>query len=87
MERHPFDPLSFLAGAFFAVAGLAVLFGDGAFPFVHARWIWPVLLIATGVLLVLPRAALDRDVSPPMSPQPPVDASALEEIDEAVPPV
>lgn len=49
MERHTFDLISFLFGAFFVGAGLsAVFFGD---PFDHfdGRWVWPAILIVAGL--------------------------------------
>ena len=48
MKRHPFDVLSFTAGAVFVGLGIAFLAaGDDVVD--NAHWIWPVVLVALGV--------------------------------------
>ena len=47
MKRHPFDPLSAVAGAIFV--GLGVWFlTSGGDVLDNAHWIWPVVLVALG---------------------------------------
>lgn len=58
MKRHPFDVLSFTAGAVFV--GLAVAFlVAGADVVDSAHWLWPVLLVAVGTAGLV--SALRRD--------------------------
>ena len=47
MKRHPFDLLSFVAGALFVALGIAFL-AAGADVLTPARWALPALLIAVG---------------------------------------
>jgi fatty acid desaturase len=47
MKRHPFDVLSFTAGAIFVGLGVAFL-SAGADVVDSARWVWPLLLLALG---------------------------------------
>jgi hypothetical protein len=64
MERHPFDPLSFLFGALFIGAGLVLLTGSaGSLPM---QWVGPLVAIGLGVLILFaarPRRA-DDDGAP-----------------------
>jgi hypothetical protein len=47
MKRHPFDVLSFTAGAIFVGLGVAFL-SAGADVVGNASWVWPLLLLALG---------------------------------------
>lgn len=59
MKRHPFDVLSFVAGALFLAAGIGFLTaGDDVID--NARWLWPVLLVGLGVAGVV--SALRREL-------------------------
>ena len=66
MKRHEFDPLSFVFGALLAAVGLAVLLGGGHAANLHLRWVWPVLLLGLGVIMLV--AASKRSVRPPEVP-------------------
>ena len=48
MPRHDLDVVSLMAGVAFAGLALAALLGDGTD--LGARWLFPVLLIAVGVV-------------------------------------
>ena len=52
MNRHPFDPISFLFGLLFAGLGLTFLFGD--FRLWDLGWsrVWPVPVIFLGALIL-----------------------------------
>ncbi|HWL65479.1 MAG TPA: hypothetical protein VNP73_05840 [Actinomycetota bacterium] len=52
MKGHQFDPVSFLFGLLFAGLGLVFLFGDFTLLDLGWRWIWPVPVIFTGVLVL-----------------------------------
>ena len=52
MNRHPFDPVSFLFGLLFAGLGLIFLFGDFNLLELGWRWIWPVPVLFLGALLL-----------------------------------
>lgn len=54
MERHAFDGISFFFGLIFVTVASWVLLTDGRLDFVDARWVWPVLLVAGGVALLVP---------------------------------
>ena len=52
MERHRFDPISFVFGMLLATVGLIFLFGDVDIGELDASWIWPLPLIAVGVAML-----------------------------------
>ncbi len=62
MQRHAFDPLSFLAGTAFIIAAVAVL-ADSYLPIIRPGVLGPGLLILTG-LLVLAGMRQDRVTEP-----------------------
>ena len=65
MKRHPFDPLSFVAGILFI--GLAVGFlSAGGDVLDNAHWIWPGILVALGGAGLF--SALRRDEREPVEP-------------------
>jgi fatty acid desaturase len=47
MKTHPFDVLSFVAGAVFVGLGVAFL-AAGADVAGQAHWLWPMLLVLLG---------------------------------------
>ena len=47
MKRHPFDVLSFTAGAVFVVLAVALLAG-GSDVVRQAHWLWPLVLLSLG---------------------------------------
>lgn len=53
MTRHRFDPFSFVAGLLFVALALYFLSGAHAPADLTAEWLWPVLILAPGMLLVL----------------------------------
>lgn len=58
MQRHPFDLLSLLLGL--AVTSLAVVGATDAWRLDPAPWLWPTVLVATGVVLLLAMATASR---------------------------
>ena len=58
MKRHPFDILSFVAGALFLAAGIGFMTAGNDL-LDHARWLWPTLLVSLGAAGVV--SALRRD--------------------------
>jgi membrane protein implicated in regulation of membrane protease activity len=53
MKRHAFDPLSFVAGSVLVVFALFFLSGARTAADLGAAWLWAVLVLAPGALLVL----------------------------------
>ncbi|MEA2447270.1 MAG: hypothetical protein QOK47_907 [Actinomycetota bacterium] len=53
MNKHPFDPISFLFGATFAIVGLIFLIGDVDIIDLGWHWLWPAPLIFLGALILL----------------------------------
>ena len=47
MKRHPFEVLSFVAGAVFVVLGIAFATA-GSDVVDNARWVWPAILLTLG---------------------------------------
>lgn len=64
MKRHPFDPLSLIGGLAFVALGLAVLLRAVDFTLFDADWVWPGLLIAAGIGILLTLGS-SRGQSPP----------------------
>ena len=79
MRRHELDPVSLTFGLVFAGLGLLFLFGQ-ADQALRLRWVWPLLLLALGVGVLLdvartrhrpdPGAALAEPDVPPADPEP-----------------
>ena len=59
MKRHPTDLLSLLPGLLFVTIAVVALAGGLTVDLLSADWVWPVALIALGVL-VLASAGLGR---------------------------
>lgn len=53
MKTHRFAPASLVFGLLFAGIGLTFLQGDDIVWRVDWSWIWPALLVAGGVLVVM----------------------------------
>ncbi len=60
MQRHPFDPFSFIAGVIFVGLGLASLWGADL-GLAEMRWALPIVLIVLGMALLLPLGRTMRD--------------------------
>ena len=52
MQRHPVDPVSLVAGAIFAVAGVLLLV-DPLDVLAQARWVAPLLLIVIAIAILV----------------------------------
>lgn len=77
MKRHPFDPWSFVLGLLFLVTGLAFLTNSIDLLHSSAARLWPLPLLAIGLLIVLTtiRRVKDRQPQPAATEQhPPADA-------------
>jgi hypothetical protein len=59
VRRHRFDAISFLAGVLFAVLGLAFLFGRIDVTDLRLSWVWPIPLIALGLLMLFTSSRRD----------------------------
>jgi hypothetical protein len=68
MRRHELDPISLVFG--FAVTGLGLLFLVGRADVAYRlRWVWPVLLLAVGLAILLDlRVRASRPEEPATAP-------------------
>lgn len=80
MERHDLDPVSLIFGIVFLGLASTALFDNLDLTFFEARWIWPVLLIVAGALILV--SSIHR-VQPESSITQPSPASLLED-DESI---
>ncbi len=82
MRRHELDPISLVFG--FAVTGLGLLFLVGRADVAYRlRWVWPVLLLAVGLAILLDlRVRASRPDEPATAPP---SASTLAEPGAAEP--
>ena len=73
MNRHAFDPVSFLAGVVLTAMGIAILTESLTLLEANAGWLVPVFAVAFGaaVLLSTPRAGKDRSPAEPAEEAPP----------------
>ncbi len=53
MKLHPFDPVSAFFGVLIGGSALAVTLADSRVFDLSGRWVWPMLLIAGGAVLLL----------------------------------
>jgi hypothetical protein len=53
VKRHELDPVSLLFGSIFFLIGGVFLVGGTSVPDLHFGRLWPIPLIALGVLIVL----------------------------------
>jgi hypothetical protein len=53
MKPHRFDPLSFVGGISFVAFGLILLFGDVGLEDLRPSHLWPLPVLAVGLLLTL----------------------------------
>jgi hypothetical protein len=52
VKRHPLDVFSLVSGVFLGLLGLTFLLTRVDVDRLHLTWIWPVPLIAMGVLII-----------------------------------
>jgi len=82
-RRHPLDPVSLVFGFTFTAAGLLFLSGqlDQA---LRLRWLWPVLLLALGVGILLDAGTRRRPPEdrpePPAKPAQPAEPAEVAEV-------
>lgn len=67
MQRHRFDPISFVFGLGFTAAASWALLSDGNLDLLDGRWVWPVLLLLGGALLL---SSVVKKGGPAPSPDP-----------------
>jgi hypothetical protein len=53
VERHPFDPLSFIFGLLFVIVAVLGLTDLVELTWLDLRWIAPAVLVALGLVLVV----------------------------------
>jgi hypothetical protein len=88
MRRHELDPVSLVFGFAFTAAGALFLAGrvDQA---VRLRWLWPLLLLALGLGILLDlnsrRSKPTADTAEPPAAEPPAAGPAYAERPEAEP--
>jgi hypothetical protein len=73
MRRHSFDPISFVFGLMFAVLGMAFVSGNVDLSNLHASWIWPLPLIALGLLMLFSARRRGEHVSRPTEDDEPTE--------------
>jgi hypothetical protein len=88
MRRHELDPISLVFG--FAVTGLGLLFLVGRADVAYRlRWVWPVLLLAVGLAILLDlrvRASRpDEPATAPPSASTPAEPGAAEPSEPGAP--
>ena len=52
MKRHPFDPISAFFGTLIGGSALAVTLADDRVFDLNGQWVWPALIILTGLVLL-----------------------------------
>ena len=53
MKRHNFDIFSFVSGLVFAGLGVSYLINDGRWRLDAGPWLWPVILLAGGAVVLI----------------------------------
>jgi len=52
MERHAFNPVSFIFGIAFVAAAAAHFVSDAFDRTIEGRWVWPIALVLAGLALL-----------------------------------
>lgn len=52
MKRHEFDPLSFIFGLLFMLAGFPLLVSESGLEIFEGRWVFPAFLVLAGVVVL-----------------------------------
>jgi hypothetical protein len=78
MRRHSFDPISFVFGLMFAVLGMAFVSGNVDLSNLHASWIWPLPLIALGLLMLFSARRRGEHVTRPTEDEHPTEVDELD---------
>ncbi len=84
MRRHPFDIFSFVFGLVFVALGLAYLVNDGRWRFDAGPWVWPVVLLVGGAIVLLSTLRDERQALATTSDDQP-EPTGVAEIDEIEP--
>ena len=61
MNRHAFDPLSFVFGLLFLIGGIPLLVSDAGFELFNADWVFPAFLVVAGVIVLATAQFTKRD--------------------------
>jgi hypothetical protein len=81
MRRHELDPVSLTFGFAFTGLGLLFLFGQ-ADQALRLRWVWPLLLGALGVAILLDLARGPRPPASLGAPEPDATTADLDPADD-----
>jgi hypothetical protein len=75
VKPHPFDPFSLLLGCGFFLVGAVFAIGGTTVPGSHVGALWPIPLIAVGVVIVFMagRAVLRESAGRSPEEQPPLE--------------
>lgn len=60
MEKHDFDPVSFVFGALFLLGGIPLLISDSGFDFFEQKWVFPAFLVIAGLVVLATSQFSDR---------------------------
>lgn len=60
MKKHSFDPVSFIFGVLFLLAGIPLIVSDSGFELFRQRWVFPAFLVAAGLVVLLTSQLTDR---------------------------
>ena len=86
MKRHRFDIFSFVMGLLFAGSGVAYLINDGRWRFDAGPWVWPVILLAGGAVVLLSTIRDERHTRVATSAgAPESELTGVDEIDDIEP--
>jgi hypothetical protein len=85
MRRHSFDIFSFVFGLVFVALGLAYLVNDGRWRFDAGPWVWPVVLLFGGAVVLLSTLRDDRQRSSQVEDIQPTGVAEIDEIEPVDP--
>ena len=85
MRRHSFDIFSFVFGLLFVALGLAYLVNDGRWRFDAGPWVWPVVLLVGGAVVLLSTLRDDRRTDDEPGDIQPTGVAEIDEIEPADP--
>lgn len=72
MKQHSFDPVSFVFGVLFLLAGVPMLVSRSGFHLFEYKWVFPTFLVIAGLAVLVTAQLSDRRERDEQDNEPPI---------------